>query len=201
MSVTSSLQGCTHSPCQKLCVGVADERERDNHGRVLDVLVVLRRLEVAERRGQRGAVGHHLEAAVDGALVEQRLEDPPLRLHEARVHGLVVVVEVDPAAQTLDRVPPLACISHHDGAALFVVFGDAELPHRVAARHAQLLVNLVLNGHAVRVPAESSLDIAPLHRPVARDDVLDGRGQQMAVMGQARCERRAIVEGVRLFSF
>ena len=53
----------------------------------------------------------------------------------------------------------------------------------------------MLDGQAVRVPAEAALDVEAAHGPVARHDVLDGRCQQVPVVRQPRCEGRAIVEG------
>jgi hypothetical protein len=69
----------------------------DDDGRVVDLLVVEVRLEVAERRAAGHAVGHHLVALVDELLLVELLEDPPHGLHEGLVHGLVVVLKVDPA--------------------------------------------------------------------------------------------------------
>ena len=190
--------GC---PGEQTCVRVLNQREGNNHSRVLHILVVLRGLEVAEWCGQGSAVRHDLEPAVDCVLLEQPLEHPPLRLHEAGVHGLVVVVEVDPATKPVDRVPPLGRISHDDGSALLVVLGDTNFPYGVATRHAELLVNLVLDGHTVGIPAKTALDITSVHGPVSWDDILNGGGQEMAIMGHARRKRRSIVEGVRLFAF
>lgn len=48
------------------------------------------------------------------------------------------------------------------------------------------------------VPAETTLDMVSLHRPVTRDNVLDGGCQQMAVVRGTGSEGRAIVESVRL---
>jgi hypothetical protein len=50
----------------------------------------------------------------------------------------------------------------------------------------------------VSVPAETTLDVVALHRPVTGDDVLDGRSQQVTVMRGAGSEGRAIVEGIGL---
>ena len=55
------------------------------------------------------------------------------------------------------------------------------------------MLGLGLDGQPVAVPAEAALHAA-LHGPVAGDDVLDGAGQQVAVMGQAGGEGRAVVE-------
>ena len=48
------------------------------------------------------------------------------------------------------------------------------------------------------VPAETTLDVVSLHRPVTGNDVLDGRGKQVTVVRGAGSEGRAIVEGVGL---
>ena len=63
--------------------------------------------------------------------------------------------------------------------------GDAELPLR-----------LELGGQAVGVPAEAALDLVAAHGLVARHDVLDVAGQQVAVVRQPVGERRAVVEDV-----
>lgn len=114
----------------------------------------------------------------------------------SRVTHLVVVVEVDPAAQPLDRVPPLLAVPHHDGTALGVVLLQAHLHDGGFARDAELLVDFMFNGQAMGVPAETPLDVEALHGPVSRDDVLDGRSKEMAVVGEAGRERGAIVECV-----
>jgi hypothetical protein len=50
----------------------------------------------------------------------------------------------------------------------------------------------------VGVPAETTLDMVSLHRPVTRNDVLDGGCQQVTVVRGTGSEGRAIVEGVGL---
>ncbi len=61
---------------------------------------------------------------------------------------------------------------------------------------AQLLVDLELDGQAVAVPAEAAHDVVASHVGIPSDGVLDGTGEQMAVVGQTSSERRSIVEGV-----
>ena len=56
------------------------------------------------------------------------------------------------------------------------------------------LHRLELGGQAVGVPAEPALDALAAHRLVARDDVLDVAGEQVAVVRQPVGERRAVVE-------
>ena len=87
--------------------GLLSQREVDHDRGVLDVLVVLRGLEVGQGGAAARGVGHDPEALVDEALVPELAEDPPDRLHEGGVEGLVVVLEVDPPAQAGHRLLPL----------------------------------------------------------------------------------------------
>ena len=54
----------------------------------LDIFVVERRFEVGEWRGAGRGVGHHLETAIDQALVKHLLQHPPDTLHKGRVQSL-----------------------------------------------------------------------------------------------------------------
>ena len=174
------------------------EGEEHGHRRIFDVDVVLAGLEVREHGLERRRDGHHLEAAVDEALVPELLDDPPHRLHVPDVHRLVVVVEVDPAAKPRDGAAPLGDVALDNGTAGGVVAGDAQLGDGLLGGHAEGLVDLLLDGQAVAVPAEAPLHVAALHRPVAGHDVLEHRSDEIAVVGQAGGEGRAVVEGVGL---
>eukprot|EP00760_Papus_ankaliazontas_P021320 PhM_4_TR18673/c0_g1_i1/m.71141 len=175
---------------------VLDERERDQHGGVRDVLVVHVGLEVAQRRRAARAEGHHLEAAVDELLVPELLEDPPDGLHVREVHRLVVVLEVDPATEARHDLLPLTGVAHDNAAAVLVVLIDAELFDLHAGLDAELLLDLKLNREAVAVPAEATLNVMTLLVGVAAHNVLDRAGEDVAVMGRAGGERRTVVEGV-----
>jgi hypothetical protein len=52
----------------------------------------------------------------------------------------------------------------------------------------------------VGVPAETTLDMVSLHRPVTGDDVFDSGCQQVAVVRGTGSEGRAIVKGVGLLT-
>ena len=69
-------------------------------------LVILGHLKVGEGRGAARGVGHHPEALVDETLVVDLLEHPPDGLHEPGVHGLVVVLEVNPPAHPSNDLFP-----------------------------------------------------------------------------------------------
>ena len=181
-------------PGQRELAGLEPEPHRDRGVLALAVDVVHAGLGVGQRRLAAPAVGQHAEALVDQTLVPQGLEGPHDRLHVVEVEGLVVVVEVDPAGLSLDVLLPLVGEAQHRGAAGVVELRD---PHRLdlgLVSDAELLLGLDLGRQPVAVPAESALHPAPAHGLVARHDVLDVAGEQVAVVRQAVGERWAVVE-------
>jgi hypothetical protein len=185
-------------PDEQALLVVAVDGQTHREGGVVDVAVVEAGLEVRQRRRQAPRIGHDAQALVDEALVEELLEGPPHALHEREVHGLVVVVEVDPATDAGDGLLPLVHVAEHAGAALLVELPDAVGADVGGAREPELLLDVHLDGQTVGVPAEATLDAVTAHRPVARDDVLQCAGDDVAVVRQARREGRAVVEDVGL---
>ena len=163
---------------------------------LVDVVIHLE-LVVAQGGAVVPAVGQDAVALVGQTLVPQLLEGPQHRLHVVGVEGLVVVVEVDPAGLAGDVVLPLLGVAQDGGAALLVELLDADaagagdLSDVVDAEQA---LGLELGGQAVGVPAEAALDALAALGLVAPDGVLDVAGQQVAVVGQAVGEGRAVVE-------
>lgn len=98
-------------------------------------------------------------------------------------------------------MPPLLAESHDDRATLVVVVGQAKLLDGLLTGEVKLLVDLVLDGDPMRVPAKAPLDVVALHGPVSRDDIFNSRSEEVAVVWQARSERRTIVEGVSRLVF
>jgi hypothetical protein len=192
-------------PCPQIGVFVL-ELEAHRQARILAAFVAvflrdgvallrtLRHFEVAERRAERGADRLDAKALVDEPLVPELFEDPPHRLHEARVHGPVAVLEVDPATHALDRAAPFVREAQYRCAACGVELGHAVGLDLRPAVQAELALDQVLDGQTVAVPAEATLDLVALHRPVARDDVFDGTGQEVPIVRQTRGKRRAVVE-------
>ena len=171
--------------------------QADGDGRVLALLVdvvVHAQLVVGQRRLVLPAVRQHAEALVDQPLVVHGLEGPHDRLHEAGVERLVVVVEVDPARLSGHVVAPLAGVLQHRLAAGLVELLDAQLADLVRGLQPELTHRLELGGQTVGVPAEAPLDPLAAHRLVARDDVLDVAGEQVAVVRQAIGEGGSVVE-------
>lgn len=76
---------------------------------------------------------------------------------------LVVIIKINPSSKTLDGLPPFSCVTHDNGSALFVVLADTKFHDGLLARDTQLLVNLVFDGKAMRIPAEAAFDMVALH--------------------------------------
>mmetsp|Transcript_25713 Transcript_25713/g.37932 ORF Transcript_25713/g.37932 Transcript_25713/m.37932 type:complete len:323 (-) Transcript_25713:161-1129(-) len=188
-------RGC--GPRKQVDLWIVHEREADRGGGVCDIAVVQTRLKVGERGVARSGVRHDLVRAVHQLLLEDSFENPPNGLHKPRLHGLVVVLEVDPAPQSVDYSLPLAGVACHDAAAFFVVGGDAHFHHIVAGLDAELLINFVLNGEPVAVPSEAARHVVPGLVRISGDGVLDGPGQNVAVMRPAGGKRRSVVERVQ----
>lgn len=91
---------------------------------------------------------------------------------------------------------PFSGVAHDNSATLLVVLGNAEFHDSCLAGDSQLLVNFVLDGQSMSVPAEATLNMEALHGPITGDDILDCGGQKMAIMGQSGCKGRSIVESV-----
>ena len=195
-TATARLLGSVHGVVVQISATRRSPAQPDRDRRVLPlpVDVVHPGLGVGQRRLAVPAVGQHAEALVDQALVPQRLERPHHRLHVVGVERLVVVLEVDPAGLPVDVLLPVLGVRQHRRAADVVERLDA---HRVDLGlwwMPELLLGLDLGRQPVAVPAEAALDPAPAHGLVARDDVLDVAGEQVAVVRQAVGERRPVVE-------
>ena len=134
---------------------------------------------------------HRLAAAVDGAGVEDRLED-------LDVGGVVVVgvgeVGVVPLAQDAQTLEALALgvdlLDRHLAAELADLLGG-KLAELVAAHH---VLDLVLDGQAVAVPAGDVRDLAAPHDPVAVDDVLGDLVLRVTQVDGAVGVRGAVVQ-------
>ena len=182
-------------PGQDPLAGLELEPDRDRRVGPVGVDVVVHpQLVVGQRGLAPPAVGQHLEALVDQALLVQLLERPHDALHVGEVEGLVVVLEVDPAGLPGDVLLPLLGVAEHGVAARLVEGVDPHLEDVVLAGDAEQPLGLDLGRQAMAVPAEPPVDLAARHRAEARHDVLDVAGQQVPVVGQAVGERRAVVE-------
>lgn len=149
--------------------------EHDNNGGVIDVLIVGTGLRVRQHGVAGSGEGHDLGASVDKAALEDLLEGPPDTLHILGVHGLVIVLEVDPATEPLHDGLPLFGKPHNNLSAELVVLLDTEGFSLDRRGDLVDLVNLELNGESVAIPAESTLDIVTLHGGISSYDILNNK--------------------------
>jgi len=169
--------------------------------RVVHVLVTAElELVVREDGGTSGAIGEDVVALVDQALVPKSLHHPPDGFHIVGVHGLVVAVEVHPASGARHDAAPFLRVAEHRGAAGLVEVGDAEALDICLGVEAEILLDEVLDGQSVAIPAEASVHLVALHRLEAGNDVLDRAGHEVAEVGKSRGEGGAVVEHEFLLS-
>ena len=189
--------------CGGKALAATGERHGHRHRGVLALAVgiVQTGLLVGQRRVLRPRVRQDAEALVDQALVVELLERPHDGLHELRVHRLVAVFKVDPTSLTRDVVFPLVRVVHDGLCAVLVEALEAHVLDLRFVLDAQLLLCLQLGGQAVAVPAEHARHVVAGHRAVARDDVLDVAGEQVAVVRQAVGKGRAVIEHVLFGDF
>lgn len=95
---------------------------------------------------------------------------------------LIIVIEINPSAQTFDGMSPFRRVLHHDGPAFSIVLFNSHLIDSVTRRNTMSLIDLVFNGKPLGVPAKAATDVIALHGPITWDDVLDRGGEKMAIM-------------------
>ena len=164
------------------------------HGRILHILIVIARFKVGQRRRQLPRIRHDAVATIDAPLVPQLLEDPPHTLHEGGLHGLVIVIKVNPAAHTRNRVAPLFHITQHHRTALFVKGVNTVLADFIRTAHTQRILSQCFNRQAMTVPTETAFYIVTTHRLITRHHVLNRTSQQVTVVRQPRGKGRTIVK-------
>ena len=170
------------------------QREADVDRRVDDRLVALRQLVVGQAGAAARAPGGDAVVLDQQALVEDLLERPPDGLDVLGVHGPVGVVQVDPVAHAGRQLGERVGVPGHRLAALGVELGDAVRLDVLLAGEAELLLDGELDGQAVAVPAGLAGHVVAVHRPEAREDVLEDAGLDVVGAGHAVGGRRALVE-------
>ena len=177
-------------------IGVArlDDREPQEHARVLHLLVSLGDLGVGQRRAAPRAVGGDLVVLDEQPALVQPLERPPDRLDVGRGHRPVGVRHVDPESDPVRQALELTDVALHRRAAPLVERRDAERLDVALAGGADLLLHLELDRQAVAVPAALSAHEVPGHRLVARVDVLERARLHVMDARLAVGRRRPLVE-------
>ena len=83
------------------------------------------------------------------------------------------------------------------GMTLFYAEGPS-IVHEMRERGLKVFLDLKLHGQTVRVPARLAEHLAPLHRLIARQHILDNTRQNVPDMRAAVRRRRAVVERERI---
>ena len=123
------------------------------------------------------------------------LQELPDALDVVVVQREVRVLEVDPEAHALGHGFPLGHVAHHGRAALRRELRDADfLLDAPLVEDAELFLDLVLDGQAVRVPAGFARAVEAAHRLVARIEVLERAREHVVDAGPPVRRRRAFVE-------
>ena len=142
--------------------------------RILVVLLVAQRhLVRGEGRVRRRRMPGGLVVLDQQIAVPQLLEHPPARLDVVVRVGDVGVVQVEPEADPLGHLVPFLDVFEHVLAAERVELLDAVVLDLLLAFEAEALLDGDLDRQAVRVPAALPADAVPLHRLVAREQVLE----------------------------
>src|SRR5699024_1070107 len=182
---------------------IAGTRARHRQRRVLTHLV--RVIQAGFLVGQRGVLSpgirQHAEALGDKTLVVQSLKGPDDRLHVIRVHRLVAVFEIYPPCLTGDIFFPLIGVAQDGRSTVLIELLQAHVFDLAFIRNTQLLFRFQLRGQAVAVPAENTGYVISGHGAVARNDIFNVTGQQVAVVRQAVGKRRAIIKDVLWLAF
>ena len=152
-------------------------RDAKSHERALVHLVGvhlgLAQFVTRQRRATARAVRDDLQILVQQSLVEELLEVPPHRLHVGGVKRVVRVLHVGPVADALGETLELPDVREDRFATESRELFDADLfDDRFLPRDPQLLLDLHLDGQAVRVPAGATRHVSTLHGLVTAEEVL-----------------------------
>ena len=156
---------------------------------------------VGKYSGAPRTVWQDVEAFVDEPLVPQLLHYPPDGLHVVRVHGLVVVVEIDPAAHTGHSLAPFAGVAEHDLAAVLVELCNAVVLNLLLAGDLKLLLHLVFYRKSVAVPSEAAVNQLSLHGHIAWINIFYSTRNKVSEVRKSSGKRRAVVEYIFIASF
>ena len=151
-----------------------------------------------ERRTAARAVGDDLVSLIEQPLLPDFLECPPLGLDEVVLVRDVGMLHIRPEADDIRELLPHRLVCPDGFAALLDERLDAVVLDLLLAVDADRLLDLKLHGQTVRVPARLAEHLAPLHRLIARQHILDDARQDVPDVRATVRRRRAVVERERL---
>src|SRR5690606_36528746 len=175
--------------------GLARDAKAHVDRRVRDLAITERDLVRRQCRGDARVVRHDLVALIHEALVPDLLQQGPDALDVVVVQREIGVGEVDPETHVLRHRLPFGDVTHDRRATLLRERRDADfLLDALLVEDAELFLDLVLDGQAVRVPARFARTVEAAHRLVARVQILERAREHVVNTGAAVGRRRAFVE-------
>ncbi len=159
-----------------------------------DRLVALGELVVGQTGPATGAVRRDAVVLHQQPTTVDLLQGPPDRLDVLRVHGPIGRAHVDPAAHPVGHLRPEVDVALDGLAAPGVELGDAEGLDVGLAGEAELLLDRELDRKPVAVPTALAVDLVALHRPEAREGVLERARLDVVGAGASVGGGRALVE-------
>ena len=162
------------------------------------ILVPLRHLMRGERRAAARAVRDDLVPLIEQPLFPDLLQCPPLGLDKVVLVRDVGVFHIRPEPDDIGELLPHRLIRPDRFTALLDERLDAVVLDLLLAIDADCLLDLKLDGQTVRVPPRLAKHLAPLHRLVARQHILDDARQNVSDVRAAVRRRRTVVERERL---
>ena len=184
-------------PCEE--VGILVRRLERHDGRALgDILVALCHLMRGERRAAARAVRDNLMPLIEQSLLPDLLQRPPLGLDEVVLIRNVGMLHIRPEADDIGELLPHALVLPDGLTAFLDERLNAVLLDLLLPVDADRLLDLQLDGQPMRVPARLAEHLAPLHRLIARQHILDDTRQNVPDMRASIRRRRAVVERERI---
>ena len=164
--------------------------------RILTVLVdiVHTRFGIAERSLTTPAISQHTETFIDEAFVPQCTKRPHDAFHVGSVKSLVIICKINPACLARDIPLPLVGITQHTCTTCVIELVDTKRSNRGVTSNTEFFFCFYFGRQSVAVPTESSFYVSSAHRLITRHSILDESCEQVTVMWQSICERRAVIK-------
>ena len=151
---------------------------------------------IGESRPTARAIRHNLIALVEQVAVPEIFQDVPNRLDIVVGKGHVGGFEVNPESDTVGETFPILDVIERRLAAFLVEFRDAVAFDILLVGKAVPLLDLDLDGQAMRVPAAAPRDVEAAHDLVTREHILESARQHMVNAGFSIRGRRAFKKNV-----
>ena len=149
---------------------------------------------IAERSLTTPAVSQHAETFIDETLIPQCAKRPHDAFHVGSVESFVVIREINPPCLTRDIPLPLIGVTQHTCTTCVVELVNTKCCDRGVTSNAEFFFCFHFSRQSVAVPTESTLYMTSSHCLVTRHSILDESCEQVTVMWQSICKRRAVIK-------